>query len=64
MKWRPWGPDGALLCNFSAIKFKLNLWDLWPCETFEYAISQMRLPDLEVYAREWNSAEARTMTAG
>jgi hypothetical protein len=39
MNARPWGPDGALLCNSKATKFKLNFQYLWRCETFEYGFS-------------------------
>jgi len=60
----PWGPDGALLCNFAATTFKLNLRQLGLFETFEYAGSHLTIQELEVYASEWKIAEARTMTAG
>ena len=51
MKWRPWGPDGALLCNFSTKRFKLNFQDLHTLETFEYVMWHTALPIFEVYAR-------------
>ena len=40
--------DGALLCNFTATTFKLNLQDLAADETIEYRMSHTELPDLEV----------------
>lgn len=51
MKTRPWGPDGALLCNFTTKRFKLNFQGLGVCETFEYGMWQTVLPNLEGYAR-------------
>jgi hypothetical protein len=41
MDVRPWGPDGALLCNSGATLCKLNFQRVWDCETFEYRFSQM-----------------------
>jgi hypothetical protein len=44
--------------------FKQNLRYLWLLETINYGISPAALPELEVYARRWKSAEARTITTG
>ena len=51
MNLRPWGPDGALLCNCEATKFKLNFQYLLRCETFEYGFphTQFQIPE-PVYA--------------
>jgi hypothetical protein len=42
MDTRPWGPDGALLCNSEATMFKLNFQGNVDCETIEYGFSHTR----------------------
>jgi hypothetical protein len=70
---RPWGPDGALLCNREATKFKLNFQCSRGSETFEYGFShttfQMQKPvhagfRWVRFALPMNSALAASMTIG
>jgi hypothetical protein len=73
MDLRPWGPDGALLCNCGATKFKHNFQWIGGPETFEYGFSHTAFQILEpVYAGfrsvlfdfPMKSAAAATMTTG
>ena len=67
---RPWGPDGALLCNSEATKFKLNFQCFYRLETFEYGFPQIEFQIQEsvdggLDGREaLNSDAAARITAG
>jgi hypothetical protein len=73
MSARPWGPDGALLCNSEATLFKQNFQYTRGDKTFEYGLSRASSRILEpVYAGfrfvrsdfPMNNAAANAMITG
>jgi hypothetical protein len=70
---RPWGPDGAILCNSEATKFKLNFQYICRPETFEYGFShtEFQIQKAEYAGFRWGrfafpirSEAAASMTTG
>jgi len=45
MNARPWGPDGGLLCNCEATKFKLNLQGITVFTRLEICLFTYGIPD-------------------
>jgi hypothetical protein len=58
MDVRPWGPDGALLCNCKATIFKLNFQCYCDSETFEYGISHTPYQISELFMRVFDPCDA------